>query len=110
MAGHSLDLTKDINILNINSPKKSVDGPYKVVYKNVDERWAIVALDWDGNPNLGMRWFWGNGGNPFSTGKPIWLIIPNALINSILDGLPLEFKFRKKIEKFLNGEIKGSDL
>lgn len=32
MAGANFDLTDDKKILNINSPKNSVGGPYKVVY------------------------------------------------------------------------------
>lgn len=110
MAGESFNLNDDNAILKLNSPKNSIDGPYKVVYKDVDERWVIVALNWDGNPSLATRWFWGNGGNPFSSGNPTWLIIPSPLINSILIGLPLDFKFRKSIEKFLNNEISGNDL
>jgi hypothetical protein len=110
MSGETFDLTDDNNILSLNSPKNAINGPYKVVYKDVNERWALVALDWDGKPSLGIRWFWGNAGNPFSSGNPTWLIIPSALINSILSGLPLDFKFRKLIDKFLNSEINGNKL
>lgn len=110
MAGQSFDLTKDSNILAINSPKTSVGGPYKVVYKNIDERWAIVVMDWDGQPCLGIRWFLGNGGNPFSSSHPIWLVVPNSLSNSILNGLPLDFKFYSKIVDFLAGKIKGNQI
>jgi hypothetical protein len=110
MSGESFDLNKDSEILKLNSPKNSVKGPYKVVYKDVAERWVIVALDWDEKPSLAMRWFWGNGGNPFSSGNPTWLIIPSPLLSSILNGLPLPFKFRKLIEGFLNSEIDGDKL
>lgn len=110
MSGKSFDLTNDNNILSLNSPKKSVGGPYKVVFKNENERWAIVAMDWDGEPVLGMRWFWGNGGNPFSNATPIWLVIPSTLSNSILNGLPLQFKFHSKVEDFLSGKISGMQL
>jgi hypothetical protein len=110
MSGETFDLTDDNNILSLNSPKNAVNGPYKVVYKDVNERWAIVVLDWDSKPSLAIRWFWGNGGNPFSSGNPTWLIIPSPLINSILSGLPLDFKFRKLIDKFLNNEIDGNKL
>ena len=110
MAGESFDLDNDIAILSINSPKSSVGGPYCVVHKDTDERYAIVALDWDGVPSLGMRWFWGNGGNPFSSAHPTWLVVPSGLLNSILNGLPLDFTFRRNIDKFLGGELPGSDL
>jgi len=110
MSGAKFDLTDDEKILGINSPKTSVGGPYIVVYKDIVERWAIVALDWDKNPRLGIRWFWGGGGNPFSSAKPIWLIVPSALTNSILNGLPLEFDLRKKLDKYLSGEISGDKI
>ena len=110
MAGETFNLTDDNAILELNSPKNSIDGPYKVVYRDVIERWVIVALDWHGKPSLAMRWFWGNGGNPFSSGNPTWLIVPSSLVQSILNGLPLDFKFRKSIEKFLNSEIGGVKL
>jgi hypothetical protein len=110
MAGEKFDLNDNSKILSINSPKKSLSGPYTVVYKNIEERWAIVALDWNEEPNLGIRWFWGNGGNPFSSGNPIWLILPSELISSTLNGLPISFRFKKKIEKFLDKEIKGNQL
>lgn len=110
MAGENFDLTNDNSILSLNSPKASLGGPYKVVYKNQDERWVIVAMDWDGEPRLGIRWFWGNGGNPFSSGNPIWLVIPSALSNSILNGLPLDFQFYIQIVDFLAGKISGTQL
>lgn len=110
MAGITFDLTDDNNILALNSPKTSVGGPYKVVYKNIDERWVIVALNWEGEPRLGIRWFWGNGGNPFSSANPIWLVVPSSLSNSILNGLPLDFKFHSQIVDFLAGKIAGGLL
>ncbi|RYX87838.1 hypothetical protein EON73_00385 [bacterium] len=110
MGGESFYLGDDNNILTLNSPKASVGGPYKVVYKNVEEKWAIVAMDWDGKPRLGMRWFWGNGGNPFSSGNPTWLVIPSSLSNSILNGLPLDFTFYSKVVEFLAGKITGSQI
>lgn len=67
MAGESFDITKDSNLLKMYSPKASVGGSHKVVSKSLEERWLIVAMDWDGEPRLAMRWFWGNGGNPFSS-------------------------------------------
>lgn len=101
MSGENFNLEVDEEILKINSPKTSVGGPYVVVYKNGEEKWAIVALDWNKEPRLGIRWFWG-GGTPFSSAHPIWLIIPPSLSNSILNGLPLDFDFRKTLEKYLS--------
>ena len=110
MAGENFNLDDDNAILGINSPRNSVGGPFKIVYKNTDERWAIVALDWMGTPSLGIRWFWGGNGNPSSNSYPTWLIIPSALIISILNGLPLDYNFRSKLEKYLAGEITGEKI
>lgn len=110
MAGENFDLTNDNNILSLNSPKASVGGPYRIVYKNLEERWVIVAMDWNEEPRLAMRWFWGNGGNPFSSGNPTWLVIPSSLSNSILNGLPLNFMFYSRIVDFLAGKTHGNQL
>jgi hypothetical protein len=109
-AGIACDLTQDENILAINSPKGQVGGPYKVVYKSTDEanKWAIVALDWNGGPCLGIRWFHGAMGNPVSTGHPIWFIIPDPLNNAILDCVTqLQ---AERIKQFLEREISGEEL
>ena len=84
--GESFTLDDD-DILQINSPKKRLSGPYVVIFKSLEERWAIVAFDWDKKPRLGIRWFWGNGGNPFSSGNGTWLVIPPSLSKNILLGL-----------------------
>ncbi|RZK60440.1 MAG: hypothetical protein EOO91_01355 [Pedobacter sp.] len=109
MAGEKFNLDSDENILSIKSPKRFVGGPYSVVYKNTEERWAIVAFDWDSKPSLGIRWFWGNSGNPFSR-RPTWLVIPPNLINSTLNGLPLDYKFRDRLDQYLSEKIHGNDL
>jgi hypothetical protein len=110
MSGKNCKIEDDNEILKINSPKNSVNGPYVVVYKDIVDRWAIVALDWDKEPRLWIRWFWGGGGTPFSSANPIWLIIPPLLSNSILNGLLLDIDFKNEIEKFLAGEIQGEDI
>lgn len=107
MSGEEMDLSDDNEILSINSPKNLLGGPYRVVYKNIEERWAIVAMDWDKKPCLGIRWFWGSAGNPFSSGYPTWLVIPSGLTYSILNGLPLDFNFRNTVEKYLKKELSG---
>jgi hypothetical protein len=110
MCRENFELEKDEEILTINSPKEHCDGPYVVVYKSVEERWAIVALTWDKLPALAIRWFWGKSGNPVSRGYPTWFVIPSILYNAILNGLPLAFLFRDKINRFLRGEISGNQL
>ena len=110
MGGTEFDLTDDAKILAITSPRNSVSGPYVVVYKNIEERWAIVAMDWETDPRLGIRWFWGGGGSPFSSSYPIWLVIPSSLSKAVLSGLPLEHKFSSRLDDFLAGKINGATL
>lgn len=110
MAGEKCDLSNDDLILNINSPKKSVGGPYKVIHKDQIERWAIVALDWGGDPRLGIRWFVDTKGNPTIEGQPTWFVLPPNLYISTLNGLPLTYQDRKEVERFLMGEITGEEL
>ncbi|GAB6392219.1 MAG: hypothetical protein MdMp014T_1592 [Treponematales bacterium] len=69
--GKDLGFMSDEAILGIKSPRSRIGGPYCVVYKDVEERFAIVALDWDGKPRLGIRWFWGSLGVPASSGYPV---------------------------------------
>lgn len=100
---------KDEDILSVKSPRKSVGGPYVVVYKG--NSWAIVAMAWDNEPTLGIRWFDNTGhGHPSPRGTSVWFVIPSQLSKSILAGLPLEYKFSNKIDEFLAGEISGKDL
>ena len=110
MAGEKFNLNNNEAIKAINSPKISVNGPYSVVFKNIEERWAIVALDWNDKPHLAIRWFWSKAGNPTSTGHPTWFIIPSQLVYSTLNGLPLNFKYRKLLESFLNEQVDGNQL
>ena len=92
----------DSEILEIKSPPKRVGGPYVVVFKEPEERWAIVAMDWDGEPCLGIRWFWGNNGYP--PGQ--WFVIPSELSKNILFGLPLAHEFCGRLEEYLSGRLK----
>ena len=110
MGGKNFPLDNDNRILEIKSPKERVGGPHVVVFKNLDERWAIVAMDWDGEPRVGIRWFWGNGGHPFSSAHPTWLVVPPSLSQGILSELPLEPEFSRRLEKYLTGRMSGSDL
>ncbi|GHV10489.1 hypothetical protein FACS1894162_4840 [Bacteroidia bacterium] len=60
---------------------------------------------------MGIRWFSGGAqGIPSSYDKPIWLIIPDLLYNALLNGLPLEFQFRDRINRFLAGELAGDEI
>ena len=98
-------------ILKIDSPKASLSGPYAVVFKNLEERWVIVAFDWEtdgeNKPYLGIRWFWDSAGNPVGHGHGTWFVIPSSLNKNILSGLEIDPAFRARLEDFLCGKIKG---
>ena len=100
-AGQNFPLSSNSDILTINSPRNMIKGPYYVVYKNEEERWVIVFLRWDNKPRLGIRWFYGNEGTPSVRGYATWLIIPNELTESILNGLPLTPQLRHRIHNDL---------
>jgi len=108
--GVNLDLSDDGEILKIDSPRANLSGPYTVVYKDVDERWAIVTLDWDEEPRLGIRWFYGNSGTPSSRGFGTWLVIPPSLSKNVLSGLPINHAFSRGVEDFLCSKLTGPQL
>ena len=72
--GEDFDLFDDSKILQINSPRENISGPFDVVYKDSDERWAIVTIKWDGKPRLGIRWFWDSNGMPNGHGYSTWFV------------------------------------
>ncbi len=88
------------------------DLNYVVVYKSTKDRYAVVAMDWDHEHRLGIRWFWKETGNPVSSrgARPTWFVIPPSLNNGILSALPLNDQFRNKVDEFLAGKLKGKDL
>lgn len=108
--GETFPLECDSAILEIKSPKDRVGGPYVVVFKNLAERWAIVAMDWEGEPRLGIRWFWESNGHPSGRGYPTWFVIPSELSKNVLFGLPLAHKFSDRLEEYLTGKISGEAL
>ena len=110
MFGEDFKLQNDDEILAINSPKSSCCGPYIVVSKSLESRWAIVALDWEGTSTLGIRWFDRSIGIPNSRGRATWFAIPHELHNAVLNGLPLDFQFRDRVNQFLDREISGDQL
>lgn len=92
----------DMKILSVCSPKNAVDGPYEVVYKS--DYWAIVTMDYEGEPRLGIRWFIGEIGTPSARGVATWFVLPEELYGSILAGLPLKPMQKASIMKFLTNE------
>lgn len=109
-AGKDFPLEDNNKILEINSPQDTINGVYAVVYKDISKRYAIVAMDWDGSPSLGMRWFHSTGGHPVAHDYATWFLIPAALSLNMLLGLPLSHKFSRTIDDFLAGKITGEEL
>ena len=123
-AGNSFQLVSNPNtgysasheILQIDSPRNRVDGPWLVVHKNVEDRWVIVLLHWSDNkssmskPCLGIRWFHGSQGTPSVRQYATWLIIPDDLTNAVLDKLPLSPQKRQVINEVLLGKRKLKEL
>lgn len=101
-------MLSDKDILSVCSPREHVDGPYSIVFKG--DNWAIVTLDYDNGHSLGIRWFDERNGNPSSHNYPTWFIIPRELYRTILSGLPIPIDELLKVEKYLRGEIKGTDF
>ncbi len=108
--GEDFDLTDDSKILRIDSPQENLSGPYNVIYKDLNERWAIVTIKWDKKPCLGIRWFWDVTGMPNGHGYSTWFVIPDEIAFSILNGLPIKPAMKLKVQDFLAGKIKGNDL
>ncbi len=109
--GKEFPLTNDAKILKINSPRNRVTGgPYIVVYRNIKERWVIVALDWDKKPSLAIRWFWDKSGNPVSTSHATWFCLPQELHDVILNGLKMALPIQEMVKQYLCGKISGQKL
>ena len=109
-AGQSFPLNLDDEILQINSPQNSVDGPWFVVYKDLTERWAVVIMRWENEPCLGIRWFHRGCGTPSVRGFATWFVIPKILTDSILNKLPILPSLRKKIDEILQGNYRVEKL
>lgn len=101
IAGQVFPIQSNDEILKIKSPRNRLSGPYVVVTKDITNRWAIVALRWDNNRNgLGIRWFHGRAGNPFSH-QSTWLIIPEELQEGVINLLQSDTN-KTALRKFLN--------
>ena len=107
----------ELHILGITGPERRVGGPYVVVYKGTAEPFAVVALRWDGDPALGIRWFYGGNGFPALGGAPAWFMIPAVLHEPVLTGLRdlgeafgLSEARRSALKAFLRKDITGEEL
>lgn len=108
--GESCDFTNDCDILSINSPESMVGGPYLVIHKDAEQGYALVALNWNEEPKIGIRWFGGDVGNPQSSGYPTWTILPEDLYRALHNRFPLNTKHAYHVDKFFISEITGEQL
>ncbi len=108
--GENFPIQDPERILEIDSPRENLDGPYTVVFTSIEERWSIVTISWDGQPRLGIRWFWSRGGNPISSGHATWLVVPPSLTQSMLISLPIAHQESARIDDFLSGRISGAEI
>lgn len=100
-AGLTFPLNSNKDILEINSPRNDIKGPWFVVHKDEADRWVIVIMNWKGEPHLGIRWFYGNQGTPAVRGYATWLVIPDKLSSAVLSQLPIAPSLRKEIDDIL---------
>lgn len=92
----------DSEILSINSPKDIIKGPFAILHKDQEDRWAAVALLWNGQPRIGIRWFWPPKGNPLSHGCRTWFIVPPLLNDSIIQKFALNSEQKLLVDNFLS--------
>jgi len=97
------------DLLKIKSPKAHLTGPFVVVHLDTKDRWAIVAADWNKEPRLAIRWFYGKSGQPFSR-QSTWLVIPPQLNTAILNTLTIPSNNRKLLDDYLVNQITGEEL
>ena len=115
-AGGEFDLKKDKEILQIDSPRGNVSGPWCVVHKNIDERWAIVLLHFGDKrrgslkPSIGIRWFNGTTGTPSVKTYATWFILPDGIIKPFLENLPITQQSRQEIYDILSNHYTIDEL
>ena len=109
-AGVSFPLNSNRDILEINSPRNELKGPWFVVHKDEENRWVIVIMHWKEKPCLGIRWFYGNQGTPATRGYATWLVIPEKLSSAVLSQLPIAPSVRKEIDDILLGKYTIPEL
>lgn len=78
----------------------------KVLYKGPPDDYSLAIGKWDQKPVLAVRWNaceWRPLGNPQSRGLPTWFVLPERLVDPILQTLDAET--RAFARKFLPEEI-----
>ena len=62
----------------------------KVLFKGDPYDYSIALGRWDDKPTLGIRWNANEDrpvGTPSSRGLPVWFIVPERLVDGIIDSL-----------------------
>ena len=117
--GWNFPIADDNQVLDIDSPRRHIEGPHVVVDRSLEERWVVVALNWiddDGDraPCLGIRWFHGTAGYPMSRGYSTWFIFPQSSgefnLRVVEDLLSIPNAFAEQVKLFLAGKITGEEL
>jgi hypothetical protein len=109
-AGKDFNLENDDLILQLKSPVGRVDGPYSIVYKSVDERLVVVAMEFDGQPCLGVHLFKDKIGWPASRGIPTWCVVLPDNAYELLKYFEFEPDISESLHGFLSKKIKGLGL
>ena len=109
-AGVSFPLNSNRAILEINSPRNELKGPWFVVHKDEENRWVIGIMHWKEKPCLGILCFYGNQGTPSTRGYATWLVIPDKLSSAVLSQLPIAPSVRKEIDDILLGKYTIPEL
>lgn len=107
-AGENFPLNEK-EILKITSPRNFIEV-FKVIFIEKEERWVVIAANWNKQPRLCMRWFWDKSGFPQSHGWAAWMVITPKLADAILSKFLINPAEMSRINKFLAGELKGEEL
>ena len=104
-AGENFELTTENLRKELSCGKFKTD---KIIYVGPeldDERFAIIALTWDGKPRLAIRWFYNKLGFPYNNedgnGNASWFIVPPSMNEAIISDI------EKKIASYHLKEIKS---
>jgi hypothetical protein len=73
---------------------------------------AIVALNYDEDPGLGLRWFWDHSGYPLARQYAAWMILPKSVSKALLKvgAFGLSPERICLLQEFLDGRISSTEL
>ncbi len=67
----------------------------KVLYKGDPEGYSVALGKWEGEPCLAIRWNacdYRPVGHPHTRGLPTWFILPEPLVEPVLNTLPADMQ------------------